>query len=485
MEVKKKKQQGLALVSSIMLSSIIMIIMGVVLFRIVSTTSDVTNLKKNDAAKNIADEGLEHVIDWMNNRNSPTSYVSPTRNKDEASLLVQNMTSTEFLLPINSVSYSYYLSSNTYMQEGETVYKRNSNSNLIFPPILGAKISSIVLNGSTISGVPYSSKVFTFKDIENQTSKIKGDFQIAWTQVASSNPKYDLIKLFSISSIPSISAENKTVRKFVALVQRPKDVSISLDHAILSDGDINLGNGNADGSYTNDTTLVTKEGDVHTNGDLRIGAGGYVDGDASATGTVTIDTGGQVTGTVTSSASEKPVPEMDYENPFPTASCVEGGTHDNTIINGPCTYTGNYSISGNQTLTITGKVYIKGNYSETGNARIISASPMAMLIVTGDLKTAGNGSTDVNKKMAFVSTGGDMSVVGNGDIKGLFVNENPSGDISITGNGNVFGGIIAKGTVAFSGQNSTVIRDLNMSNAPFKIPADSYNMRLVSWKEIK
>lgn len=484
----KNQRFGMVLVSIVMLSSIIIIIIGVILFKVVNTTKDVVNIQKNDVSKNIADEGLEHVVDWMNNRNSPKNY--PLGENDAADML-KDMNPTDFLKPINTLSGISSMISSFVLEEGETPYNRKNNNKDTFPPILGANVIYVSPNGSSNPIIPElndsSVNVFTFRSISNNENKIKGDFQLGVVPVVVSpeNPKYDLLKIISVSSIPSISSSNKKTRKFEAIVQRPKDVKVTLDHAILSQGSINLGNGIADASLTTNITLITKQGDVHTNGNLTIGPGGYVDGNASADGTVNVSNGGVVTGTITSNAPEKPIPELEYSNPFPSAPCVNSGTPNDIIFNGPCTYTGNFDIAGNSTLTITNKVYISGNYKESGNSKIISGSPYSMLVALGDLDTAGNASQDSNNKMAFVSVKGDISVVGNGDIKGLFFNDNSTGNVTVTGNGSVFGGIISHGTVSFSGQNATVIRDLSMVNVPFRIPADAYSIRLVSWKELK
>lgn len=495
----KNHQNGIALVTSLVMTMLVIGILTVILYKITATTKETVVVQKYNTAKNIADEGLESAVDWLNNRNSPLNY--PPRNLSPNSMdpidLLKNMTVQNFLMPFNNVSSVSSLESKiqslnmdpTLFIPGNTadknIYYQTSNGDTTFPPIIIPNIKELDTNSSSVlSQLDTSARIYTYKN-SGKNNVLNGEFKIGISPI-SSKSKFDLLRVGINSYIPSYNAPNAVVKKYVAVLQRPKDMTWEFKDAILAGGNINLGNGDSQGG-TSPTTLVANEGDVHTNKNLYIGNNGKVNGDASATGTITNN--GTITGTSTPNAEEKPIPQMDYENPFPTSPvCINVGTSNNIIYNGDCVVNNDIQLSGQDTLTITGKVYIKGSYKESGQARVTGLKvndKTPMLITSGDLETAGNASTKAgDESMLFITTSGNMSVVGNGAINGIFVNDNPSGYVDVKGNGSIFGAIISKNEVKFSGNNATVTRNTNLTTLPTKIYPEDYNMRLISWKEI-
>lgn len=495
-----KNQKGIALVTSLVMTMVVMGILTVVLYKITATTKETVVVQKYNTAKNIADEGLENTVDWLNNRNSPLNY--PPKNLSSSSKdpvdLLKAMTIQDFLSPVNGISDLTTLENKinnlnfdptslvVNPNSDKNIYYQSTNAETSFPPIIIPNVKNLETNSqSVLKQLDNSSKVYSYTN-SGKNNIINGEFKIGISPMNSPNAKYDLLRVGINSYIPSYSDPNAIIKKYVAVLQRPKDVSWEFKDAILAGGNINLGNGDSQGG-TSPTTLVANEGDVHTNKNLFIGANGKVNGDASATGTITNN--GTITGTSTPNAPEKPIPKMDYENPFPASPvCVNVGTPNNIRYNGDCIVPNSISLSGQDTLTITGKVYVQGNYKEAGQGRITGINlngRVPMLITSGDLETAGNASTDTSdQSMLFISTGGNMAVKGNGNITGVFVNDNPNGYVDVTGNGSIFGAIISTNDVKFSGNNATVTRNTNLTTLPTKILPTDYNMRLLSWKEI-
>lgn len=497
-----RKKSGLALVSAIMLSSIIMIVMSIVLFRIVYTTQDTVLIKKQNAAKNIADEGLEHMVDWMNARNSPLNYPN---DPDPQSLLEFKMDSEKFLKPLNDTSSIIDLSNK--LLEGETTYKRFQNGESLFSPILTTNLYNVTPNGMTTNKITELSldslnsqiNIYRIKAIDNKTSKIKGEIQVGAKRLNSPSSSYDVLQIVAYAHIPSIDDPNKLLRKFTAIVQRPKDVTVKLENAILSESTVNMGNAEADGATSMDQiSLVTKDGDVHSNVDIILGPNAKIDGDATAYGNVmnkdgtAVSTGDpRITGAVTQNAPYKPVPDVNYDKTFPPNECVDTDARDDyRNYTGPCTISGDLIMTGGKDhVTITDKVYVKGQYKENGSNDVVieSGSPNAMLIVQNSITTAGSSQASYSgeNKMVFVSVQGDIDIKGNANVYGLFIGDSPTSTVTVTGSSTLFGGIVSKGDVQLNGKTIKVVRDTSMKVSPFKTPVERYSMRLVSWKEIK
>lgn len=511
MILKNRNDKGIALITSLVMTTAVIGILTVVLYKITTTTKEVLVVQRVNTAKNIADEGLENMVDWLNNRNNPENYKlqALTNPLNEPSELLRTMTTQEFLQPINNditsltslAAATNTLTLATNLPTGflKSIYHQATNSKTSFPPIIVPNIENVDLNGylnsQSLKQLDNSARIYTYNNI-GQSNKNKGQFRIGVSPIES-KIDYDLLRVGINSYVPSISDPNAIIKKYVAVVQRPKDVKIKFTQAILAGGNINLGNGDTQGGTTA-TTLVANEGDVHTNQSLTIGPNGTINGDASASGTINnaVTNNTNISGTTTPNAPEKPIPKIDYQNPFPTNTCSDLDPDSKKIkYDGDCVVPGDLVLSGQEELTITGKVYVNGNYSETGQAKIIGVTPqnpllpnynkMPMLITMGDLETSGNGSTSAtDNKMLFISVAGDMAIKGNGTVNGLFINDNPNGTVDVTGNGSIFGGIISKNTVKFSGTNATVTRNIALTNLPEKIDADAYSMRLISWKEI-
>ncbi|MFN8575464.1 MAG: hypothetical protein U0354_01280 [Candidatus Sericytochromatia bacterium] len=513
MILRNRNDKGIALITSLVMTTVVIGILTVVLYKITSTTKEVLVVQRVNTAKNIADEGLENMVDWLNNRNNPENYKLQALSNplNEPNELLRTMTSEEFLQPVNvnitslsgleSTINSLTLATNMPSDFLKSIYHQATNSKTAFPPIIIPNIEGTVLNsylptGQKLSQLDDNARIYTYKNI-GKDNKNKGQFRIGVNAVTS-KIDHDILKIGINSYVPAIGDPKAIVKKYIAVVQRPKDVKIKYTQAILAGGNINLGNGDTQAGTT-PTTLVANEGDVHTNQSLTIGPNGTINGDASASGTInnSVTNNTNISGTTTPNAPEKPLPKIDYQNPFPTNECQDLDPDPNKILyNGDCVaHETNISLNGQEELTITGRVYVRGSYSEGGQGKIIGKTPqnpldpnynkIPMLITMGNLSTSGNAATEsTDNRMLFISVKGNMDITGNAAINGLFINDNPNGVVDVKGNGSIFGGIISQNTVKFSGTNATVTRNTALTNLPQKIDAEDYNMRLISWKEI-
>ena len=99
--LKKKNQEGVALISALSMVVIITIITGIISHKIATDTKDAIHMQKSEAAQNVADEGIETVVDWMNKRNDPTNY-NITGGQTTDSFMI-GMTAQEFINPFINI----------------------------------------------------------------------------------------------------------------------------------------------------------------------------------------------------------------------------------------------------------------------------------------------------------------------------------------------------------------------------------------------
>lgn len=519
----KKKNSGMALPSALAMSLAVILTTSAVAYKVVSSTKNIVRIKNMDLAKNIADEGTEHVIDWLNARNNSSNY--PIYGAAAQDILMDpspsiGMTIDNFISPLNTITLGTSTYVNSYNTPADSVYKSTSNTITAFRPIVGLNlistlrsVSSITdpltnITNSVISSIPNnvikelnaSTNVMTFESLDK-----KGEFQVGIEKIPTTVSRYDLIKVVTVAYVPSRTADNKAVRKYVTIVQRPKDVRISLDNAILSQGAITMGNGDTDaGTSVAEALVRIGEGDIFSNTSITLSSGSVIDGAVKSAGAVTGPTTG-VSGAVSPSIEPLPVPKLNYKTPTEIAALpncntsmqsvtVNGSTDNYTTYTGPCKVT---NMVG-QNIQVKNDVYLLGDLSLSGQQKIISGGTtpgmpssmdgFSMLIASGNVSTQGNASSisPSPNKLGISTYGGSLSLSGNGQMNILFFNDNPLGDVTIGGNGTIFGGIISRGGVNFNGNaEAKIIRDTGLQYPPFKLEAGTYTMRLLSSKEIQ
>jgi hypothetical protein len=484
----KRNQNGIALIASLLIAVIVLITTSVLVFKIVNNSKNIVISQQKDIGLNIAEEGFEHVVDWLNKKNDPGNSDDKlnTLLNTSASALISDFysTSTSPLLGVQLINWSY----------------NNSGSSNPVMPGFNSNLQLDLFN--------------SINNISSRSSGLKGQFEVGIEPITDNtliSNAYDLYKVASVSFIPT-KQNARITRRFVAIIQRPKVYSASLNNAILSQGDVNLGNADTAASNT-PITVTTTGGDVHTNGNLTIGPNGKIDGNASAVGTVTVSSGGTVTGTTTNGAEKLPIPDVRYEKP--TTPCSPNG--DLNIGNGDvkvlenCVLTGDFRMSNGSTVIIKGTVYIDGQVDQQGG-NLFAAGNIAKLVTTKEMSTAGGSNSIITdsmieslnidqtlkstlsttNKFIFVSDppanspllSPSIKITGNSSVQGLFVSRQNGAGIEVTGGGSIFGSIIADGQVTFTSNNTQIIRDLSLTQSPYLYFPNSHTMRIISWKEI-
>jgi hypothetical protein len=417
LEVNTKRKNGYAMVSTLALSAILILAVGVMVYKINSNTKDIVRAKLNSQALNVAEEGIEHVINWLNVQNTST----------------QNPPSLNTLLATN-------------------------------------------LN---LSGVIYSNNVF-------KSVKDSGEFEIQMnpTGIATSNEDY--IEIKSIGYVPS-KVNFKAKKIVTAIIKRPLVSNLSIKEAVLSGGDINMGNGDTDSGTTPNPTTFTAEGDIHSNKSISLGPNSDINGNASAV--LGISNSNKVTGTATPNAQSKPIPSAKYK--IDSTPCVMTIVGNKKMYAPPlgkeaCTYTGNLPASANDKVMISGTVYVTGSISAQGQTTFESVGTLAKLIVENDVGFGGNASaTPLTSRLMVVSRNGNVTISGNGTVYGIVFQENPNKSVTFNGQGNnpigLFGAIISSGGVNINGQVS-VIRDLTLSSMDLVNDPNGRIVKVQSWR---
>ncbi len=484
----RRTQNGIALIISLLIAVIVLITTSVLVFKIVNNSKDIVISQQKDSALNVAEEGFEHIVDWLNKKNDPG-------NSEDKLATLLNTSGSALITDFYSVSDSPLLG----VQMINWSYNNSEANQLIMP------------------GFDSNLKLDLFNSINNSSGKIsglKGQFEVGIEPITDNtiiSSSYDLYKIASVAYIPS-KQNARISRRFMAIVQRPKVYSADLNNAILSLGNVNLGNADTAASNTA-VTVTTTGGDVHTNGNLTIGANGKIDGNASAVGTVTVSSGGVVTGTTTNGADKLPIPEIRYERP--TTPCSPNGNLN--ISNGDvqvlenCVLTGDIRMSNGSTVIFKGTVYIDGEFDQQGG-NIFSAGNVTKLVVTKEMSTAGGAnsiitdsmienlnvsqtikdSLSINNKFIFVSdppANSDLldpaiKITGNSSVQGLFVSKQNGAEVEVTGGGSIFGSIIGNGEVTFTSNSTQITRDLALTQSPYLYFPNAHTMRIISWKEI-
>jgi hypothetical protein len=95
-----KKNKGYAMVSTLAISSVLLLAVGVMMYKINSNTKDIIRAKLNAQALNVAEEGIEHTLNWLNVQNTSTQ-TPPLLN----TLLTSNLNLPGVISTINVFKY--------------------------------------------------------------------------------------------------------------------------------------------------------------------------------------------------------------------------------------------------------------------------------------------------------------------------------------------------------------------------------------------
>jgi type II secretory pathway pseudopilin PulG len=466
---RKSNQKGFTLVLILILSIIVLTITGVTLHQMSGRTKEIVRKKNMDAALNLAEEGLEHVVNWMNIKNDPLTYTTGVT-------AINNLAGTDF------VNFN-----------GVDIIKDDK-----------LQIASYVTGSSPTPQLYYS--------VSNS-----GQFEISGQYInAKSDTKTDFIKIDSVAYIPN-KANPKMKREIVAFIQRPKTAAVNLNQAIASDGILDIA-----GSASTNSGPSPNLGHIHSNKAITVtGGANDIYGNATSTGTISSNLNVEPAGVNSKQENADPVPIPDYNpNPPATTKVHPGSTLQSSdgfgqVINGNYTYdgfniqtgatiqnetivlkncviNGDLEIKANSKLIIEGTVYIKGSFKQTGGI-ILGQGGVNQLVTEGSMEITGNSqyvsATPTDNKSIFISKAAcgatpSIKIKGDAGAGGVYYTSNPDSCVEIGGNSEIFGAVISKGSVKVSG-SPVVKRDLNLNNIAAMLNPNSFRMRVASWEEVK
>lgn len=451
--IYKRKKRGLALVSTLVISTVLLLIAGVMLFKIQSSAKDVIRKQNLDKSLQFSEGAIQEVLNKMTDL-SLADNTAANAGRLTALELAQKLHSTDWLDAADNTKFTalpgyekdtlsadpFIVSLNTnanhsklmfdFFQTSNTALKYNAvNTSANTDNNLGLKLGlSSTFKLENLYDEAY--KVYRLKD-----DKFQGDFKISViplrTDILGKNDvdlhgggsaktdeiqaHYDVYKIRAIAYIPSI--DNPLATRIVDYsINRPVKIgpgqNYNFDQAILADGDVDLGNKDTTSGKTSTTVDDIQNGDVHTNGNLIFGAQGKVNGKATAGGTIKIDTGmvpstdydpsvssdpRYSTTQVTNKAGTKsgvnaiPIPEFNTGG-LPTTACPSPA---NGVIFKDCVVTGDLIIKGNMDVQFQGTVYITGNLSQSGNTNLNTTGDTPVRVVVGDGSSTGTGTIDL------------------------------------------------------------------------------------------
>ena len=210
----RRTQNGIALIISLLIAVIVLITTSVLVFKIVNNSKDIVISQQKDSALNVAEEGFEHIVDWLNKKNDPG-------NSEDKLATLLNTSGSALITDFYSVSDSPLLG----VQMINWSYNNSEANQLIMP------------------GFDSNLKLDLFNSINNSSGKIsglKGQFEVGIEPITDNtiiSSSYDLYKIASVAYIPS-KQNARISRRFMAIVQRPKVYSADLNNAILSLGNV-------------------------------------------------------------------------------------------------------------------------------------------------------------------------------------------------------------------------------------------------------
>jgi hypothetical protein len=453
--INKRKQKGLALISTIVISTVLLLIAAVMLFRIQANSKEVIRKQNLDKSLQFSEAAIQTALLKMTDL-SLADNTAANAGRLTALELAQKFNATDWLDAadntkfkalsgtnyVKGILYSdpFIVSLNTNANHSQLMFDFfQSTNNFLKEPYINTTPNTYNNLGLKL-GLDADFKIEnlynkTFKVYRLNDDKFQGDFKISVvplrTNIKGKNDvdlhgggsagtgeiiaHYDIYKIRSIAYIPNI--DNPLVTKMIDYsINRPVKIgpgqNFNFDQAILADGNVDLGNKDTSSGLTATTIDAEQAGDVHSNGNLIFGANGKVNGKATAGGTIKINAGMVpstdydatvssdprfITDQVTNKAGTKsgvdaiPIPEFNTTG-LPTAACPAPG---NGVIFKDCKVTGDLDIKGNIDVQFQGTVYITGNLTQSGSSNLNATGTSPVRVVVGDNSTAGSGIIDI------------------------------------------------------------------------------------------
>ncbi|MFN8576057.1 MAG: hypothetical protein U0354_04310 [Candidatus Sericytochromatia bacterium] len=470
----KNSYKGFSLVTTLLFSTTTFLLIGGFLYSITGDNKNIIKQKNSLNATAIANQGIEHSIDYLNRLNNFTENPLST---------VTNQTNFNTILGTGTnATVSTFTNQFT-----NTV---NGSLSLITPTPFGKQIPVTAVLQQTSSEFPELLSTTTLLKFP-AGNKQRGEFVVGIEPASTSNvtigsTQYQLVK----SYIPN--RQNPLETKKIMVVLRREISSTpanAMNNAIISDSSFTIPNGYViDASETfgsSGYSTDTSEGGLFSNGSITIANGGQsdVDGNVNAVGTVSGDLS-NVTGTTNGSQSSQALPNVVCPvnicgvTPEPAISTVgpswpsctvttttitgasniaaNGGNNKRTVITSPsttsgCKISGDYNSTSNTTTIVDAPVYLTGNWHDEESTNIVMAgNPNAMIYSTKEIHTKGawpttgslsNGTFSTNpatwdstanenrNRLLFYSGGGEMVINAN------YPNNWPSDGGNTTGGG--------------------------------------------------
>lgn len=570
------KQKGFALLTAILISVVLIVATSAMVYKVSQNSVDIIRREKLDKALNLAESALSHTMESITStsfdqgndygEDSGIELVSKIYAKDfiyTNSKYVKNGFGGTLLVNLspgsNASAIASALKSNSFFNKFDSDVNHSKNVYNLFEydsatnTVTGIVDSSVnTLNGyfESIGLTGYDNfdqlhdLAFVSYSIEDKAgnvcgsakSDVCGDVDISIVPLrtnindAADNQLHDhdaivdhvdVLKVRATAYLPDKNSPDAIKRTVEVLMNRPislgKSKGYNFDHAILSDGTIDLGNKDTTSGPTATTIDSVQAADVHSNGDLIIGSNGKINGKATAHLTVqglpgnspttkydiSCDSNAsctdprksttKVTNKVDtqSGVDEVPIPQFDYSwinDTFKQTVC-----DPNQLVWKDCYYNGSVSA----THEFQGKVYITGNIDIKGQKEMYSGGSEPVMVVTDGTIDFGGGSDQVNaQEIVYVSRakaspaikihGNPSTGVNNGAV---FVTTEPESDVKLSGNIGFFGAVIAAGTVSANGNSGGIKRDSDLNGLKKFLAAipnrEEYLPKIVSWREIK
>ncbi|MGV3523500.1 MAG: hypothetical protein ACO1RX_04710 [Candidatus Sericytochromatia bacterium] len=584
---RKIKQRGYALVTTMGVGVVALTITSAVLLRMGSSTAQIAQREKQDEAQNISELVLNHTLDAIAEITSRTSdalgedsepgiYVSArelaafmhtqdflnTSDNGKNSIVLTLRSSSTPTAYANgqghyfNTNHPFWNSLDTQPTHSDTFW--NAFQNATPDTALGG--TSVVLGDVTLPNENLDvlhTQAYTVYRV--QKGKMTADVVLSLVPLATNISgdelperaadeelhdgdtfanHNDVFKVRVQTFLPSLEQTQRT-HKLDVIVNRPvrrNDVAeTAFRHAVLAGKNLSLQNFNTssgpcaagDGGAT--CIDNTTNGDVHSNGNLSIGAQGHVQGKATSKGNTNVNgdilpatefTHGSgdadprnstnVTNRVDnapesrSGSDEIPIPELELDTSAEdTQPCEVPNPQPDVLVLENCVLDDSLDIKNKKSVEYRGKVHIKGDLSVFGSQRCTGSGP-CRITVDGVADIKGNGDSTYNSTQESlfvingegVESGNCLNVGGNPDAAGaygsLFYVNNPDCNTRIHGNSDFFGGIITKGSVDTMGNASQygIQRDSDMSALsiflkPVPVLKNELFPALISWKDLR
>lgn len=341
-----QRQQGYALVSSMLFAIVSLTITGAVLVRMSLGTQQVATRAQEDTALSFTESAINHVLDSV----ARTTYDHPDLTAKELlaefhgkDFLYTNQQSNSKLiisepaqLPSN-VSTRTYSASNAFFNSIETDethaqkfwdhFTENSNTQDIGAAV---GVSSTTINN--LHAQNYS--IYHIKQGRNEADMRISIVPLSHS-ISNSNdedlhadpenivPHADILKIRATTYVPNILNPQRT-RSVDLLIRRPvrqpttEGKRYNFNHAILAGDTVTLNkkvySGDTSFEVKNNTQLIDsqKQGDVHSNANIEFGAQGKVNGKVTAVGEIALEKNAPCP--PTTYAGSNCVPDFDYKD---------------------------------------------------------------------------------------------------------------------------------------------------------------------------